>query len=102
MGDIFEEVPPYATSEERSEEDEERNQDEEEEQDSDSDSDMVIESEDEDVSDREIDDQDPWETLRQEVPSQRKMKENKMMMTTERFLGVQTKEDCLCDCAFVY
>ena len=28
---------------------------------------MVIESEDEDVSDREIDDQDPWETLRQEV-----------------------------------
>ena len=61
MGDIFEEVPPYAASEERSEEDEERNQDEEEEQDSDSDSDMVIESEDEDVSDREIDDQDPWE-----------------------------------------
>ena len=26
MGDIFEEVPPYAASEERSEEDEERNQ----------------------------------------------------------------------------
>ena len=35
MGDIFEEVPPYAASEERSEEDEERNQDEEEEKDSD-------------------------------------------------------------------
>ena len=67
MGDIFEEVPPYAASEERSEEDEERNQDEQKEQDSDSDSDMVTESEDEDVSDREIDDQDPWETLRQEV-----------------------------------
>ena len=28
---------------------------------------MVIESGDEDVSDKEIDDQDPWETLRQEV-----------------------------------
>ena len=28
---------------------------------------MVIESEDEDISEREIDDQDPWETLRQEV-----------------------------------
>ena len=28
---------------------------------------MVIESEDEDVSDREMDDQDPWETLCQEV-----------------------------------
>ena len=28
---------------------------------------MAIESEDEDVSDREMDDQDPWETLRQEV-----------------------------------
>ena len=27
MGDIFKEVPPYAASEERSEEDEERNQD---------------------------------------------------------------------------
>ena len=71
MGDIFEELPPYAASEERSEEDEERNQDEVEEKDSDSDSDsdldMVIESEDEDVSDREMDDQDPWETLRQEV-----------------------------------
>ena len=67
MGDIFEEVPPYAASEERSEEDEERNQDKEEEEDSDSDSDMVIESEDEDVSDREMDDQGPWKTLRQEV-----------------------------------
>ena len=67
MGDIFEGKPPYAASEERSEEDEERNQDEEEEQDSDSDSDMVIESEDEDVSDREIDDQDLSETLHQEV-----------------------------------
>ena len=67
MGDIFEEVPPYAASEERSEEDKERNQDEEEEQDSDSDSDMVVESEDEDVSDRVIDDQDPWGALRQEV-----------------------------------
>ena len=67
IGDIFEEVPPYAASEERSEEDEERNQDEEEEKDLDWDSDMVIESEDEDVSDREMDDQDPWETLRQEV-----------------------------------
>ena len=65
-GDIFEEVPPNAASEERSEEDEERNQDEEEEKESDSDSDMVIESEDEDVSGREMDDQDPWETLRQE------------------------------------
>ena len=67
MRDIFEEVPPYATSEEKSEENEERNEDEEEEQDSDLDSDMVIESADEDVSDREMDDQDPWETLRQEV-----------------------------------
>ena len=37
MGDIFEGVPPYAASEERSEEDEEQNQDEEEEKDSDSD-----------------------------------------------------------------
>ena len=25
-----------------------------------------------------------------------------MMMTSERFLGVQTKEGCLCYCAFVY
>ena len=33
----------------------------------DSDSGMVIESEDEDVSVREMDDQDPWETLGQEV-----------------------------------
>ena len=64
MEDIFEEVPPYAASEERSEEDEERNQDEEEEKDSDSDSDMVIESEDEHVSYREMDHQDAWETLR--------------------------------------
>ena len=54
-----------AASEERSEEDEEQNQDEEKEKGSDSD--MVIESEDEDGSDREMDDQDPWETLRQEV-----------------------------------
>ena len=60
MGDIFEEVLPHAASEEWGEEDEERNQDEEEEKDSDSD--MVIESEDEDFSDREMDDQDPWET----------------------------------------
>ena len=67
MGEIFEEVPPYAASEERSEEDERRNQDKEEEKDSDSDSNLVIESEDEDVSDRKMDDQDPWETLRQEV-----------------------------------
>ena len=44
----------------------EQNRDEEEEE-KDSDSDMVIESEDKDVSDREMDDQDPWETLRQEV-----------------------------------
>ena len=66
MGYIFEEVPPYSSSEERIE-DEERNQDEEEEKDSDSDSDMVIESEDEDVKDRKMDDQDPWKTLPQEV-----------------------------------
>ena len=66
MGDIFKDAPTYApSSEERSEEDDERNRDEEEE--IYSDSDMVIESEDEDVSDRELDDQDPWETLRQEL-----------------------------------
>ena len=67
IGDIFEEVPPYAASEERTEEDKERNQDDEEEKDLDSDLDMVIKSEDEDLSDRKMDDHDPWETLLQEV-----------------------------------
>ena len=65
MGDIFEEVPSYAASEEKSEKHEERNQDEGEEEDSDSD--MVVDSEDEDVSDRERYDHDSWETLRQAV-----------------------------------
>ena len=58
-------VPPYAASEERSEEGEDGNQDKEEEKHLDSD--MVIEAEDEDVSDREIDSQDSWETLREDV-----------------------------------
>ena len=68
MGDIFEKVPTCApSSEERSEEDEELNQDEEEEEEiKDSDLDMVMECEDKDISDWERDDQDRWETLRQE------------------------------------
>lgn len=44
-----------------------------------------------------------WTGCSNRVPSQRKTKKSKMMMmmTSERFLGVQTK-GCLCYCAFVY
>ena len=80
MADRFQEVPPYAPSEERSEDDD-LNQDEGEKEGKDSDSDMVTESEDEDVSDWDSDYKNPWEILRQDVEESLSLTSDKKVNT---------------------